>query len=173
MAIVAKTYVQALLNSSKDNKESIMFEKGLKDIATLFADNQEFKNLLLNPCISDEEKLTTIKEVFSEYFSNGTFANFITELLNKKRINIIEDISDEYSKINSALNKEVTIKIVVASAISEKEIEDIVNKYKEIYNANTVNYTVEIDKEVIGGIKVIVGNKTYDSTLQTQLSQIF
>ena len=42
-----------------------------------------------------------------------------------------------------------------------------------MYNANTVNYTVELDGNVIGGVKVVVGNKIYDNTIKTQLEQIF
>ena len=33
MAIVAERYVRALLTSSKNKEESVMFEKGLQDIA--------------------------------------------------------------------------------------------------------------------------------------------
>lgn len=173
MAIVAERYVQALLNTSKDNEQSIMFEKGLKGIADLFTSNQEFKNLLLNPCVSNEEKIEAIKAIFPEYCKNDTFVNFLRELMNKKRIGIIESVSDEYSRINRSLNGELTIKIIVASAIDENQINDIVNKYKELYNANTIKYTIEIDESVIGGVKVVIGNKIYDSTLETQLKQIF
>ena len=173
MAIVAERYVQALLNSSKNKEQSIMFKKGLKDISNLFSSNEEFKNLLLNPCISDEEKINSIKELFPEACEDDIFINFLKELLEKKRINIIGNISDEYEKISAQLNKEINIRIIVAGTISEEQINDIVNKYKKMYDANTVKYIVESDENVIGGVKVIVGNKIYDNTLKTQLEQIF
>ena len=102
-----------------------------------------------------------------------SLSNFLSELLNKDRIKLIENISDEYSKINSSLHKELDIKIIVASELSENQINDIVNKYKEIYKANKVNYTVEIDKSIIGGVKVAVGNTIYDSSIDSQLKKIF
>lgn len=173
MAVIAQTYVQALFASSKDNSESTLFEKALKDISETYSSNKEFKNLLTNPCITNGEKLDTIKEIFPEYCKNSTFSNFLSELLNKERIKYIEDISDEYSKINSSLNKELNIKIIVASRLNEQQINDIVNKYKQMYKANTVNYTLEIDENIIGGVKVAVGNTIYDSTIDTQLKQIF
>ena len=173
MAIVAERYVRALLTSSKNKEESVMFEKGLQDIANLFSSNEEFKNLLLNPCISKEEKIDTLKALFPEACENNIFINFLRELLEEKRINIIENIADEYTKISNDLNKEINIKIIVAGTIDEEQVKDIVNKYKKLYNANTVNYTVELDENVIGGVKVVVGNKIYDNTIKTQLEQIF
>lgn len=173
MAIVAKRYVKALLKSSKEDEQSIIFEKGLRDISNLFNSDKEFKKLLLNPCISEEEKINSLKEIFPEFLKYETFLNFLKELFIKNRINIIEDISNEYSKKISDLNKEVTIKIIVARELNEDQIRDIVNKYKEMYNANTIKYTVELNDGIIGGIKVIVGNKIYDDTLETQLKQIF
>ena len=163
----------ALFTSSKDDNESIMFQKGLKDIANIYSTNKEFKNLLLNPCITNTEKIDIIKEIFSEYCKNSTFSNFLFELLNKKRINIIENISDEYLKMFNSKNKELDIKIIVASELNKDQINDIVKKYKEIYKANTVNYTIELDKKIIGGVKVIIGNTIYDNTIYTWLKQIF
>ena len=61
----------------------------------------------------------------------------------------------------------------INSYYEDREIRDIVNKYKKLYNANTVNYEVELDETVIGGIKVAVGNTIYDSTIDTQLKAIF
>ena len=173
MAIVAERYVQALLNSSENREQANKFEENLQDISNLFSSNNQFKNTLLNPCISNEEKISLIKEIFPEQCKNYVFLNFLNELLNKKRIGIIKEISDEYSKINSEINKKIAIKIVVASALSENQINDIVNKYKTIYKANTIDYTVELDESVIGGIKVIVNNTVYDSTIKTQLNQMF
>ena len=163
----------ALFTSSKDNDESIMFQKGLKDISNTYIINKEFKNLLLNPCITNTEKLDIIKEIFPEYCKNSTFSNFLSELLNKKRIDIIENISDEYSKMFNSIKKELDIKIIVASELNKNQIDDIVNKYKEMYNASIVNYTIELDENIIGGVKVIIGNTIYDSTINTQLNQIF
>lgn len=173
MAMIAKRYVQALFDSSKDKAQSELYEKALKNLSVNFSNNQEFRNTLLNPCISNKEKLDLIKEAFKEYCEDETFVNFINELLEKNRINLIENISDEYTKMIDSERKEVTIKIVTAVELDNEQVQDIVSKYKKLYNANTINYEIELDKSTIGGVKVIVGNKIYDSTLKTRLSQIF
>ncbi|MBQ9298437.1 MAG: F0F1 ATP synthase subunit delta [Clostridia bacterium] len=206
---------------SENFEESLNYQKGLKAISDLFASNQEFKNMLLNPSFKDNEKLDVIKEIIPEYYKDAKFAEWLTELVRRNRIGEIEEISDEYSRLNNSLNekvaevkekfpeygknssftnfltellrkdkveqiesmegntsgkssnKELKIKIIVASELSDEQLKGIVNKFKDMYKAETVQYTIEIDKSIIGGIKVCVGNTIYDNTIDTRLRQIF
>jgi len=172
VADIANRYVKALLESAKSEEENTIFEKGLKEISKLFTSDKNFKNVLLNPRIASQEKLDVIKEIFPEY-NNKTLVNFIKLLIEEKRIDIIGNISEEYSKINSSLKKELNMKIVVAMQTDQSQIDAIVKKYKELYKADTVNYEVEIDETILGGVKVIIGNKIYDDSAKRKLEQMF
>lgn len=171
MAIVEKRYAQALLNCSKTSEDTHMFGQGLNSMASLFNSNMQFKKILLDPRIGNDVKLNIIKEIFPEY-QNKVFVSFVNLLLDKNRINIIDGISDEYSKLNSVLNNELNMKIISASTLSNDEIESLTSKYKGMYNADKVKYTLEVDKEILGGIKVVIGNKIYDGSLKTQLRRM-
>lgn len=172
MAAVANRYVNALLDSAKSKEDDAMFEKGLKEIANLFSSDENFKNILMNPRVETEEKLDVIKEIFPEY-NNEVFVKFLAIIIDEKRINIIEDISDKYSECYNLLNKELKIKIITAMKLEEEQITEIVNKYKDLYKVDVVKYDLEIDETILGGIKVVVGNKVYDSSVKTQIEEIF
>ena len=171
MAIVEKRYAQALLNCSKSNNDNEMFEQGLNAMASLFSSNMQFKKILLDPRIGNDVKLNIIKEIFPEH-QNKVLMSFVNLLLDKNRINIIDGISDEYSKLNCVLNNELNMKIISASTLNEEEISTLTTKYKNMYGADKVKYSLEVDKELLGGIKVIIGNKIYDGSLKTQLRRM-
>lgn len=171
MAIVEKRYAQALLNCSKSQNDNMAFEEGLNSMATLFSSNMQFKKILLDPRIGNDVKLNIIKEIFPEH-QNAVFLSFLNLLLDKNRINLIDGISDEYSKLNSVLNNELNMKIVSAKELNEEEINSLTFKYKGMYNADKVKYTLEVDKEILGGVKVVIGNKIYDGSLKTQLRRM-
>lgn len=173
MAVVANRYVKALLELAKSEEEKVIFEKGLKEISNLFTSDENFKKVLLNPRIAGQEKLDLIKEIFSEYKDEEILINFLDLLIKEERISMIEDISEEYSKVYSSLIKEIKIKIITAMELDKAEIEAIIKKYKELYKADTVKYEVEIDESILGGVKVIIGNKIYDSSVKTQINQMF
>ena len=171
MAIVEKRYAQALLNCSKSEKDNEAFEQGLSSMANLFSSNMQFKKILLDPRIGNDVKLNIIKEIFPEH-QNAVFLSFLNLLLDKNRMNIIDGISDEYSKLSSVLNNELNMKIVSAKELNDDEINSLILKYKGMYNADKVKYTLEVDKEILGGIKVVIGNKIYDGSLKTQLRRM-
>ena len=43
------------------------------------------------------------------------------------------------------------------------------NWWPRFYNASTVKYELLIDESLIGGVKVVVGNKVYDGSVKTRL----
>ena len=172
MAAVANRYVTALFDSAKSKDDSKKFEKGLKEISNLFSSDENFKSILINPCVEIEEKINVIKEIFPEY-NNEVFMNFLTLIIEEKRINIIEDISEKYSEFYNLLNKELKIKIITSMQIDERQIQEIVDKYKKLYNVDVVKYELEIDEKILGGVKVIVGNKVYDNSIKTKIEEMF
>ena len=140
MAIVEKRYAQALRNCSKSDNDNKVFEQGLNSVAGLFKSNMQFKKILLDPRIGNDVKLNIVKEIFPEH-QNDIFISFMDLLLDKNRINLIDGISDEYSKLNSLLNNELTMKIVAAKELDETEINALVDKYKIMYSADKVKYS--------------------------------
>ena len=171
MAIVEKRYAQALFNTAKNKEENTFFNNALTDISKLFSSNLQFKKILLDPRITSSIKLNILKEIFPEY-DNKMLVSFIGLLLDKNRINIIDGVADEYNKLTALVNNELSIKIISASTLNESEINGIADKYKKIYNAGKINYELKIDEELLGGVKVIVGNKIYDGSLKTQLKNM-
>ena len=70
------------------------------------------------------------------------------------------------------VNNEIKLKIISATGLTEDEINGITDKYKKVYNAANVSYEQFIDESVIGGVKVVIGNKVYDGTVKTQLNNM-
>lgn len=144
----------------------------LKNISYIYTSNEEFRKMLKNPLVTIEEKLSIIREIFPE-ISNENFFQFIKMLLENDSIAQIKEIYEEYEKYCNKQKNELDIKIVVAGNIEDKQLEEIAEKYKKIYKVSKVNYTLEEDKSIIGGVKVIVDNTIYDSSLKSQLNEMF
>ena len=64
------------------------------------------------------------------------------------------------------------MKIVTALQLKDEEVSKLTEKYKAMYNADNVKVTIEEDKKLIGGIKVIIGNTVYDGSLQRRVKDM-
>lgn len=173
MSVIANRYIQALLEVPKNKTENEMLENELKELSQLLDSNDEFKKVMIDPRIENEVKIEIIKAVCEKYNKDKIFMNFITLIIKENRINYIHEIVDKYEQINFKLAKELQIKIIVADTIDENQIKAIKEKYKNMYQVETIKCEIEKDKSIIGGIQVMVGNKIYDGSVATQLKQMF
>lgn len=170
MSLISERYIKAFLELTKDD-DLIKYENDLKLISNIFESNEEFKKMLLNPCISNHEKLSVLEEVLPQ--KDKLFIDFLSVLLENNRIDMISDMYETYMRINSEKNNELNMKIIVASKIEQDQINEIVEKYKALYKADKVKYSLIEDESIIGGVKIIIGNTIYDGCLKTQLENIF
>lgn len=171
MANVVKNYVDALYSLTNNNVDRNQLEEDLRNFVTIYNSNNDLKKVLSDLRLENKVKYEIVDEIFSK--SNLYLANFVKLLIKEKRINLINEMLLEYENINRTLKKELLIKIIVSSEIDDIQIDKIIQKFKNMYKVNTVKYSVEIDKKILGGIKVIVGNTVYDASIKRQLEQIF
>ncbi len=171
MANVVKNYVDALYSLINNDADRNQIEEDLESFVNLYNGNAELKRVLDDPRIDNKEKFEVVDKIFAK--SNINLSNFIKLLIKEGRIKLIEEMLEEYRKANRALKNEILIRIIVSSEIDDMQIDKIVQKFKKMYKVNTVKYSVEIDPEILGGIKVIVDNTVYDATVKRQLEQIF
>lgn len=171
MANVVKNYVDALYSLINNDADRNQIEEDLTSFVSLYNNSSELKKILDDPRIDNKEKSEIIDKIFAK--SNVNLKNFMKLLVKEKRVKLVEEMLLEYQKTNRNLKNELLIKIIVSSEIDEMQIDKIVQKFKKMYKVNTVKYSVEIDPEILGGIKVIVDNTVYDASVRRQLENIF
>ena len=165
MANLSKRYAEALYTKAQ-NKEK--YQKYLEEFTSIYNDTV-LKVSLKNPRIKKEEKIDILKEVTPK---DKTFNNFINLLLDKNRLDLLEEITNNYKDMLDKQNKKITIKIITPYEITKKEAKDIADKFKKQENAKEVCYKLEIDETLIGGIKVILNGKVYDGSVKTKLKNL-
>ena len=170
MSVIANRYIQALLEL--DVKDGLSVAKSLNEISGVFNSNKEFKRTMLDPRVGQKVKVDILKEVFPEYAKETWLMNFIELLIKEKRIDCLGDIAKGYKEIILEQNRELKMKIIVANHIDENQVRAIVEKYKKMYNAQTVKYVIEKDESILGGVKVVIGNRIYDGSVATQLKHM-
>lgn len=62
-------------------------------------------------------------------------------------------------------------KLIAASKLSKEEIDDICLKFQKMLGQE-IDFVIDIDKSIIGGYKIIVGDKMYDLSIESYLNRI-
>lgn len=171
MSLVEKRYAEALIKITVKSENIYDYLSNFKLIVDTFENNIDFKYLILNPKIPIDTKYKIIDNVFGD-FALPELVNFVKLLLRKLRIKHLRKIYDEYLIYFYKFTKTLNMQIISALELSESQINLLIEKYKKIYNSTDVKTSVKINKGLIGGVKIIIGDKVTDASVKGNLENL-
>ena len=132
--------------------------------------SEEIKEVLANPKIANEERVKLVLSFFKKQ-TNTRLQNFLTLLLEKKRIVFMKEISEIFENLKSDYNKVCNVEIETPYVLSSSQLKELGNylklKYKSQIKINQI-----ISKELIAGIKIKVNNEVTDLSIRNRLEHV-
>ncbi len=142
----------------------------MKLISDVCKANHEFIIFLKSPIINTDKKLNVFKELFAGKLNKAT-DSYIKLITEKKREVFLAEIADEF--INQYKKKK---KILTAIVTTANGIDDTIRKkIMEIVKGDGKSEVVleeKIDKNIIGGFIVRVGDKQVDASIARKLNNL-
>ena len=65
----------------------------------------------------------------------------------------------------------ISVKVITASALNDSEMQILINNIESKLNKK-VSAKNEVDPDIIGGVKLMIGNKVVDGSISHQLRKI-
>ncbi|RKD21977.1 ATP synthase F1 subcomplex delta subunit [Caminicella sporogenes DSM 14501] len=168
--LVSKTYSEALFEVALEENKIDLFLEELKFIVDTFKMYPEFYSLFKSPLLKVDEKKKVVSEVFGDKLSQE-MNNFLKIILDKKRAYYIEQIKNEYEKMVNEYKGIIKAVAVTAIPLTEEEKNNLEEKLSEL-TGKSIKLTNEIDKNVIGGVLVKLGDKVIDGTIKGRLEEL-
>lgn len=168
-AQVGKRYAESIYEISESNGKVKELYEELNLVMELYKGDKEFKNLVDHPLIKVEEKKEFIGKVFSK-FEESTL-DVLFYLVEKKRLSYIRSIVAEYLKIYYTKNHIVDVEAIFAIEPSEEQKSSLVQKLEK-KTGKKVNLIVNIDKSIIAGGIIKIGDEIIDGSVRRQLDAV-
>ena len=146
-------------------------ESEINSILKLIIENLEFKNLIKNPTISQENQSKAINAIFQKYKINNLLIKFLNFLVSKRRLFFVEKIFKDFLIICSNERGEIVAKLSAAKKLNDKEIEDIKKSLTENFGTN-LKLNFKHNPDLVGGLVIQVGSIMIDSSIKNKLQQI-
>lgn len=160
-------YARALLSIALDEKNVLAYKVAMNQLNDYFLQNEEIGEYLKSYFVLEEDKYEIIDKISSQ-FNLKNLSSFIKLLVKKHRFNNFKYIEYEFNKL---ANEELNIHsgIVYSTIPLSKEeialIEEAISQ-KEKQKVELIN---KIDKKLIGGVKVTLGDRVYDGSVKNKL----
>lgn len=170
MNVIANRYAEALFQIGEEEELTDMLYQELSEIVNLIKVNQDLFSILKSPVISKKEKISIVDNIFEDKI-NINIKNFLKILIEQDRISFISDISDSYKELLNEKNNILEGFVISAIPMKKEEIKELEEKLSEKYNKN-VTLENKVDKSILGGVLVRLGNEEIDGTVKTRLDKM-
>ena len=164
---VSYRYASGLFQLAKDQN---LLKDFLSDCQLILKheQNKEFSELVMNPTLSKDKKLEIFMEAFKGQVSIK-FLDFFELLITKGREIHLFSITRTYIMLYNKLKS-----IIVAEVVSATPLENnVLNMIKEKFaSRGKIEITQTIDKNIVGGIIVKVGDLQYDLSIRNQINSV-
>jgi len=130
----SKSYALALYELAKENSELNKVEDGMDGLKALLSESSDFKEMILNPTITKEEKNKVIIEMVDKYDFCQTLKKFLGFLTIKNRLFFLNQIIDSFLNFVSSGKGELKAKLLSSKELSKTELEKFVMNCQKIFN---------------------------------------
>ena len=165
---IAKRYANALFLAAQERNIVENVEVDLVRIHETFKSNRDLELLLWHPKVPMERKKSILKMLFGSVILPLSLA-FVNLLIEKRRIRLIEHVLQEYIALSKDAAGIVTGQVTTAVDLTEVEKYRIRESLRRLL-VKKVELETIVDKSIIGGVLVRVGDKIIDGTLVNRIA---
>ena len=167
----SKSYALALYELAKENLELNKVEDEMNGIKVLLNESSDFKEMILNPTITKEEKNKVIIDMINQYNFCQTLNKFLSFLTNKNRLFFLNKIIDSFLNLVSSSKGELKAKLSSSKELSKAELEKIRNELSKDFQS-PIKIDYRYDPDLIVGLVIQVGSIMVDTSIKSKLRQL-
>ena len=167
LATIARPYAEALFKAtSSDLPGAAVWVESLQAIAG----NSQLQQFADNPNVTNAQVFAVIEGV-SKAALPEMAKNFLRTVIENGRLSALPEIAEQFRALKNAQSGSADAVGYSAFAIdSAAQIE--LTAVLEKRFARKLNLSVELQPELIGGIRVVVGDEVLDSSVKARLEQM-
>ncbi|MFN3567796.1 MAG: ATP synthase F1 subunit delta [Caldimicrobium sp.] len=167
---VALKYAKGLFIAAKElNKVKDLGEE-LRSFLNFLKENKEVLQVLQSPVYPPEIKLEILKEIVKVYQLSPEIEKFMSLLIERRRIQYIEEIVFMYQVLWDEEEGIARGEVYSPYPLSEEEKRDLEDVLQKQLNKQVL-LEVKHAPELLGGLKVKIGDYVWDGSLKSQLEK--
>jgi F-type H+-transporting ATPase subunit delta len=166
LATIARPYAEAVFRLARQGNALPAWSDALNLIATVYEDPQ-MQAVMANPKVISADIERLLLAICGERI-DGVARNLIQLLVHNRRLSVLVEIRELFEQLKLEDEGKVDAKISSAFPMEDAQRQHVVNLLSTRFKRN-INATVTVDPDLIGGIKVEVGDKVWDASVRGRL----
>ena len=167
----SKSYAIALYELSKENSELDKVEEGMKSLNKLLIESSDFKEMILSPIVTKEDKKNVIFAIADKNNFSQVLKKFLGFIAIKNRLFFLNKIIESFLNLVSNNKGELKAKLISSKKLSVEEQEKIRSELSKDFKF-PLNIGYEHDPDLIAGLIIQIGSVMIDTSIKTKLKKL-
>jgi F-type H+-transporting ATPase subunit delta len=169
MEEIAEVYARALFEAATEDGVLDRVHDELGQFADALDEDRNLQLFLFSPYFSSEEKKNGVRRIVSD--ADERVLNFLELLAERHRMPVLFRIRRVFDGLWAEENKLLPVTVTSALELDEGLVDDIGKRIEE-QTGRRVELSANVDPDVLGGLRVRVGNMVLDATVRNRLEQL-
>jgi F-type H+-transporting ATPase subunit delta len=166
LVTVARPYAEAAFKLARENKNLAGWSDMLALLQSVVRDEQ-VASRIGDPNVDDHALESLMLGILGNRL-DGHGRNFVQVLIQNHRLELVSHIRALYEELRRDFEGVVEARVISALPISEAQVRTLLGALEKKYGRK-VNAQVEVDSALIGGARIVVGDKVIDATVRGRL----
>ena len=166
---VARPYAEAVFRLADAAGKLAEWSAMLSALAQV-SESARIRSAARDPANSAEKSAGLFISVLSGHLT-GEAENFVRVLADNRRLELIPEVREQYEALRSERESVVDVDITSAFALSEPQLQELVASLEK-KTGRKVKARVNIDKGLIGGVMLAIGDKVIDGSARAKLAAL-
>ena len=168
---LATRYAKSLIDLSIEKGELEEVYADMQWLQSVCKSNRDFVTLLRSPVITGDKKIKVLGAVSGDKFNRITSA-FIALIIRKGRESNLPEIATAFITQYKEKKKIHTLKLTTATPLSPEIKNALIEQVKKTGGYENIELEEKVDKSIIGGFILQVGDKLVDASIAYDLKAI-
>lgn len=171
MANISQKYARALYDVAEEHNIEDTILNELETLENSVKPNlDEIKAIDYNPKLAQEDRQALVENVFKGV--SKPLMNTLFLLANNNKLSLIPSVFIDYRNIYNQVHSQDLMKVESVYPLSNEELDEIGKVFIKRTGLKKLILENEINDSLIGGVRVTIGTKVYDGSIQNDLNQL-
>lgn len=167
LATIARPYADALFKASSADLAAV---SGWLDELAAIAGNPQLQQFAGNPNVSAEQVFGLVTGVAKSALGDQA-KNFLRTVIENGRLAVLPEIAAQFRALKNAKSGSSDAVVFSAFPIDAAALAGVQAALEKKFDRK-LNVSVELQPELIGGVRVVVGDEVLDTSVKARLEQM-
>ena len=167
LATIARPYAEALFKTA--GADLVGTATWLDELAAI-ASNVQLQQYAGNPSVTSAQTFDVMTGVAKTALPEAA-KNFLKVVIDNGRISVMPEIASQFRALKNAKSGSSDATVFSAFALGAATLADLLVTLEKRFEKK-LNLKVELQPELIGGIRVVVGDEVLDTSVKARLEQM-